>query len=128
MNSIFVTNDHVCNADCGRAPSQQVKYDAPAADGTVLSVEVHGNAANDHFNVASTAATVPVRVELGSGNNVINVGMGRLMNILGISRPGLDAPNGLGPVVVVGGTAMNTPILDATTAPLALTLFIPPCS
>jgi len=110
-NTMLVTNDHICATNCA-TDSQRIKYDAPGAGGTVLRLVVQGNSGNDHFTVQSTSPTVPVRVELGGGNNVINVGAGMLSGIQGISRAGLDTPFGLGPLVVVGGSGTNLLVVD----------------
>ncbi len=122
-DNIAVTSSQVCAPDCG-SPTQLVTYDAPAADATVISLQVNGNGGNDTIKVLSTSPTVPVRVDGGGGSDVITVGGGTLQGIAGISRPGLDTPLGVGPLVVVGGGGINTLIVDDTADTVARNGFL----
>ncbi len=98
------------------AATQVVTYVPPAADGNVIQIKIKGNNGDDVVTVASTAQTVPVRVEGGAGNDVIRVGPGgggsTVDNIVGLGRPGLNAPYGLGQLVIVGGSDHDTVIVD----------------
>ena len=124
-DEITISADHICSTNaCGA--NQQIEYVAPATDGEVLRIIVKTNDGDDTINVESTARTVPVRVEAGNGNDVVKVGTGSLNSIVGQSRPGLNAPFGLGPLVIVGGqtngaastaTSRATTRSSSTTAP-----------
>jgi len=122
-DTILVTSSQACSPDC-TSPNQVVGYDAPAADATVLQVQVNGNGGNDRITVASTAPTVPVQVDGGAGSDVITVGSGTLSNIVGVSRPGLDTPFGLGPLVVAGGDSVDTLVIDDSSNGSARTGFL----
>ena len=92
--------------------SQTVHYDAPAANLNVISLLVNGNDGADNITVESTSATVPVKVDGGLGNDIITVGNGSVSGIVGVSRPGMNSPYGVGPLVVVGGGGLDTLVVD----------------
>ena len=81
----------------------------------MLSILVNGNNGADHIKVKSTSGDVPVKVDGGSGDDVITVGDGSLTGIVGVTRPGLNSPYGVGPLVIIGGDGVDTIILDAST-------------
>ncbi|MEP7335491.1 MAG: calcium-binding protein, partial [Actinomycetota bacterium] len=111
-DSIWVTGDGSAYRLCSTSgcslgsPNQVVEYVPPAAlDAPALRVVVHGNGGNDSITVDHTAATVPVRVEGGTGSDIVTIGgtgSAGLTDIKELSRPGLAPPTGLGPIVVVG--------------------------
>jgi Ca2+-binding RTX toxin-like protein len=86
------------------AATQVVTYTAPAATDNVVSIKIDSRVGDDLITVASTHANVPVRIESGSGNDKVVVGSSTVNSIAGLSRPGLNAPFGVGPLVVVGGS------------------------
>ena len=86
-------------------------YVAPAADANVLQIKVFGKGGNDTLNVDSTALTVPVRIDGGTGHDLFTVGKNTLDNILGLARTGLNSPFGLGPVVLVGGAGQDSVVV-----------------
>ncbi len=102
--------------------SQTVYYEAPSEtpvsdpedERNVLRIKVKSGGENDNVTVASTASTVPVRIEGGSDDDIVTVGdpSHGVDNILGFMRPGLNTPFGLGPVVLVGGGDHDTVIID----------------
>src|SRR5581483_7157607 len=88
--------------------SQDVVYDAPLHPGlsltkdiNVLSLLVNGHDGADDIYVASTNGDVPVTVDAGAGDDVITVGDGTLTGIVGVTRPGLNNPYGVGPLAIV---------------------------
>ncbi len=101
----------VTNADITLSGTQSVDYVAPAADANVLQIKVFGKAGNDTLNVDSTALTVPVRIDGGTGHDLFTVGKNTLDNILGLARTGLNSPFGLGPVVLVGGAGQDSVVV-----------------
>jgi Ca2+-binding RTX toxin-like protein len=109
-------NVRVTNADLtldnGGAKHEVVTYTSPASDENVLQIKVNGNGGDDQVTVASTSQTVPVRVDGGAGNDVITVGEGTVSGIQGWDRPGLNAPMGLGPLVLVGGTGHDVVVIN----------------
>ena len=113
----------VCSPDCS-APQQIVTYVTPAPDDNAVQLQINGNAGNDAITVAGTIPAVPVQIDGGAGNDVINVGGGQLSGIEGISQPGLNAPLGVGPVVVAGGSGINTLIVDDSSDTVARTGFL----
>ena len=92
--------------------SQTVTYHRPDPDRNVLSLNINGNDGVDHITVQSTRDVVPVKVDGGAGNDIVNIGAGTLNDIVGLSRPGVQVPYGVGPVVVVGGAGLDTLIVD----------------
>jgi Ca2+-binding RTX toxin-like protein len=92
--------------------SQTVTYHRPDPDKNVLSLNINGNDGVDHITVQSTRDVVPVKVDGGAGNDVIDIGGGTLNDIVGLARPGIQVPYGVGPVVVVGGAGLDTLIVD----------------
>ena len=86
-----------------------------AADVNVLSLLVNGNDGADDIHVASTSGDVPVKVDGGAGDDIITVGDGSLTGIVGITRPGLNTPYGVGPLTIVGGDGVDTIVLDGST-------------
>src|SRR5262249_15347024 len=96
-------------------PQEIVTYTSPPSDENVLQIKVNGNGGDDHITVASTSQTVPVRVDAGDGNDVVTVGEGTVSNIQGWDRPGLNAPTGLGPLVLVGGAGHAVVVIDDST-------------
>ena len=96
--------------DITGASNQLIHYNAPAANANVLSVVLNGNDGADTLNVVSTSTTVPVKVDGGLGNDIITVGdpAAGLAGIKGLTRPGLQTPYGVGPVVIVGGGGIDT--------------------
>ena len=112
-DTIRVTSTTIDLSD-GMEPSQLVTYSAPAADANVLQLKVTGVEGDDSIDVESTAATVPVRIEAGVGNDVITVGGGAagVNNIAGLAQPGLNVPFGLGPLVLLGGTGHDAVVIN----------------
>jgi len=72
--------------------SQTITYHRPDPDKNVLSLNVNGNDGVDHITVQSTRDVVPVKVDGGLGDDVINVGGGTLSDVVGLSRPGVQVP------------------------------------
>jgi hypothetical protein len=108
--------------DAGQATSQEVvTYTSPAADANVLQIKVNANGGDDRVTVASTSQTVPVRIDGGDGNDLVTVGDGTVSDIRGQDRPGLNAPIGLGPLVLVGGGGQDAVVLDDSTDATART-------
>ncbi|HET7129920.1 MAG TPA: hypothetical protein VFJ93_12675, partial [Gaiellaceae bacterium] len=91
---------------------QTITYHRPDPDKNVLSLNINGNDGVDHITVQSTRDVVPVKVDGGAGNDVINVGGGTLDDIVGLSRPGIQVPYGVGPLVIVGGIGLDTLVVD----------------
>ena len=92
----------------------KVTYASPTTDGNVLRIEADGNAGNDEISVLSTSTTVPVKADGGTGDDKITVGNAAhgVNDIVGISRPNLNQPDGVGPVAVVGGSGHDVLIVD----------------
>jgi hypothetical protein len=101
----------VTAADITLTGTQSVDYVPPAADANVLQIKLFGKAGNDTLNVDSTALTVPVRIDGGTGHDLFTVGKNTLDNILGLARTGLNSPFGLGPVVLVGGAGQDSVVV-----------------
>ncbi|MEX2645398.1 MAG: choice-of-anchor D domain-containing protein [Gaiellaceae bacterium] len=92
--------------------TQVVTYTSPAATDNVLSIRIDSRGGNDLVTVSSTSENVPVRIETGSGNDKVVVGGTTVNNIAGLSRPGLNAPFGVGPLVVIGGSGTDVLVID----------------
>ena len=99
-----------------------INYVAPVITGTddssILSILVQTNAGDDSVTVRSVNRNVPVRIETGDGDDKIVVGGNGLNGANGIhgingyARPGLNAPFGIGPLVVVGGAGRDALVAD----------------
>ena len=94
------------------AATQVITYTAPAATANVLSIRIDSRGGNDLVTVSSTHENVPVRVETGTGNDKVVVGGPNVNSIAGLARPGLNAPFGVGPLVVVGGSGTDVIVVD----------------
>ena len=112
-DSIEVTNSNVTFHLLGAA-HQNVDYVAPHAGTSILRLGIFGNAGNDLIKIHSTAATVPVKVLAGLGDDTVVIG-GNLDNVLEHLLP--DPAVNLGPVVLVGGGGYDTVIIDDSAAP-----------
>src|SRR5581483_8974869 len=106
-DSIDVTDSQITGTG-----SQTVTYHRPGADKNVLAILVNGNGGADQITIDSTRDVVPVKVDGGAGDDIINVGGGTLSDIVQLARPGVQVPYGVGPVVVVGGAGLDTLIVD----------------
>ncbi|MFN2611440.1 MAG: hypothetical protein ABR507_11310 [Actinomycetota bacterium] len=102
----------VTDAQITGTGSQTVTYHHPDPDKNVLAILVNGNDGADRITVDSTRDVVPVKIDGGAGNDIVNIGGGSLSDVKGLSRPGVQIPFGLGPVVVVGGAGLDTLIAD----------------
>lgn len=102
----------VTDIDITLAPNQFVRYQSPAATANLLQVKVRGLGGDDDITVASTSATVPVKVFAGMGDDTLTVGDGVVDNIRATSQPGVEQPIGLGPLVLLGEAGHDTVIVD----------------
>jgi len=111
---VKVTNSKICSPVACGATDDIIEYTSPNFDANVLSIVVNGNGGNDQIQVASTSGTVPVKVDGGSGDDLITVGNAThgLNDIVGISRPNVNQPDGVGAVAIVGGSGHDTLIVD----------------
>src|SRR5262249_50238950 len=87
-DNIKITNQTITLDAAQATPKQVLTYTSPAADDNLLSIKVQTSGGDDAVTVASTSATVPVRVEIGDGNDVVKVGTGLLSGIQEEYRPG----------------------------------------
>ena len=98
--------------DITLAGNQTVRYAPPGVTANLLQIKVRGLGGDDDIEIASTAATVPVKVFGGAGDDTITVGDGTVDNIFAISQPGIEQPFGLGPLVLIGEGGHDTVIID----------------
>lgn len=88
-----------------------MNYVPPVAEeDPLLLIEVLADSGDDTIRVESTAATVPVRINTGAGDDTVVVGdsEGGLDGILGTRLDGA----GLGPLVLIGGAGHDAVIFD----------------
>jgi len=112
-DSITLTNTQITAGPDSVTILDTITYVPPGAEENVLQIKIKGNVGDDTITVESTAATVPVRVDTGVGDDTIIVGgIGTVDGIKSILRPGLNTPFGLGPLVLVGNSGHDTVIID----------------
>ena len=115
-DAIIVTSSTICDTSaCTTGGTHDlVNYNSPAFDQEVLQIRALGNDGNDTITVKSTSATVPVMVDGGTGDDLVTVGNSTdgVSEIVGVSRPNVNQPDGVGPVQVVGGSGHDTFIVD----------------
>jgi hypothetical protein len=113
IDSITLTGNG-SGGDITGASNQLIHYAAPAANANVLSLVLNGNGAPTRSTSSrrarpsrsrSTAASAPT----SSRSAIPRTG---LVGIKGLTRPGLQTPYGVGPVVIVGGGGLDTLVIN----------------